>query len=368
MRLLVFFSDRISFKEWRQSGIVRRELAIYRELQKIGVTISFITYGDHEDWQYADGWPKEQIHSNRWGLSLDLYRKLIPFLHMGVMWSSDIFKTNQMDGALVPHKASKLWKKPLIARGGYLWSELLGDKKGYDSESCRRAVETERVVWNDADRIVATTDGIKKKIAARNSNWESKTVVLPNFVDESSFIPMNLPKKTDLIFIGRLSKEKNLDMLLKVVSKNGWSLRIIGGGEEGDRLKSEWGEMEGRVEWMGKIRSENLPLLINEAKIFILPSLYEGHPKVIIEAMACSACVVGSQVRGIEDLIVHDETGQLFPLNESSMESTIRQLLENDAHRESLGAKASEFALQNFSVSKIAENEKALLEEVLRES
>src|SRR3546814_4760578 len=61
----------------------------------------------------------------------------------------------------------------------------------------------------------------------------------------------------------------------------------------------------------GNLPHQNLPEMINAGRIFVLPSSYEGHPKTLLEAMACGAAVIGTDVPGIREVIEDGRTGLL---------------------------------------------------------
>src|SRR3546814_20581124 len=61
----------------------------------------------------------------------------------------------------------------------------------------------------------------------------------------------------------------------------------------------------------GNLPHQNLPEMINAGRIFVLPSSYEGHPKTLLEAMACGPAVIGTDVPGIREVIDDDRPGLL---------------------------------------------------------
>jgi glycosyltransferase involved in cell wall biosynthesis len=98
--------------------------------------------------------------------------------------------------------------------------------------------------------------------------------------------------------------------------------------------------------------------------MFILPSHYEGHPKTLLEAMSCGLPVVGTDVPGIRELIVHGETGYLCDPSSQGIRAAIGELLWNKDLRKRIGTNAREYVVENVSLSKIVDKELALLREV----
>ena len=75
-------------------------------------------------------------------------------------------------------------------------------------------------------------------------------------------------------------------------------------------------ELTERVHWLG--RREDVPGLLKAADLLVLPSLWEGMPNVVLEAMAAGRPVVATSVEGTEDLIFPNQTGWLVPPGEVS--------------------------------------------------
>lgn len=87
-----------------------------------------------------------------------------------------------------------------------------------------------------------------------------------------------------------------------------------------------------------RVNHEDIPLWISASDILVLPSLSEGRPNVILEALACEVPVVATDVGGIPELMVDGETGYLVPAkNPGELSRKINKLLENKSQRENMG-------------------------------
>ncbi|WP_279385042.1 glycosyltransferase [Methanosarcina barkeri] len=71
------------------------------------------------------------------------------------------------------------------------------------------------------------------------------------------------------------------------------------------------------MRFTGPVNHEDIPLWISASDILVLPSLSEGRPNVILEALACEVPVVATDVGGIPELMVDGETGYLVPAKKS---------------------------------------------------
>ena len=89
------------------------------------------------------------------------------------------------------------------------------------------------------------------------------------------------------------------------------------------------------------------------AKVFILPSLYEGHPKVLIEAMACGMPIIGANTPGIREMIQHQDNGFLCGTDVKSIRKAIVTVLGDHKLRQRIGNNARKHAVTKFSLNHI---------------
>jgi glycosyltransferase involved in cell wall biosynthesis len=344
-----------------------REVALYQELQRRGVRVSFITFGDHRDLHYAEQIPGIDIHCNRWHLPAALYERWLPRLHRRVLKTCDVIKTNQTNGADLALQIARQYGKPLVARCGYMWSEFAARQLGEDDVFVQQVKAVEAKVFTAADRVVVTTPMMAADVANRIPAAAAKTSVIPNYVDTQTFAPGNAPKDIDLIFIGRIDRQKNVGALLEAVRPLDHNLVIIGSGALRGELAGTYGDLDGRLRWIDKLPNEEIPNYLRRAKVFVLPSHYEGHPKTLVEAMACGSPAIGTIVPGIQEVITHGENGWLCHTDAASIRAAVQKLLADAGLRAKLGANARSYALEHYALTKIADRELVLLQECIHD-
>jgi len=346
--------------------MLEREVAIYRRLQERGVQVAFVTYGDASDLRYADCIAGIHILCNRWGLSQRWYERLLPYLHVRDLWRANVYKTNQTDGSHLALRAAWRFGKPLVARCGYMWSRFAAWQEGADSEATKQAERQEAKVFSAADRVVVTAGHMKDYIVEQYGIPGTKVVVIPNYVITNLLHPNTTTtcKPGRLCFVGRLDAQKNLFALIEAIRGLDIELEIIGDGAQREALEKAVREKGANVHFLGNLPHAELPQHFNAAEIFILPSMYEGHPKTLLEAMACGRPVIGTDVPGIRELIRHRETGYLCGTRPDEIRAAIQEVLADGALRAELGHKARQFVVENFSLDRVFEMELALLQEV----
>jgi glycosyltransferase involved in cell wall biosynthesis len=365
IKLVLFFTRGVSLRTWDRVGMFKREVALYRRLQGRGVQVAFVTYGDADDLRYADRIPGIRILCNRWGLSSRRYERWLTVLHGWHLWRSDVYKTNQANGADVALRAARRFDKPFIARCGYLWSRFAARQQAADSEAARHARTQEAQVFSVADRVVVTAEHMKQYIAEQYGLANSKVTVIPNYVLTDLFRPDSdvTCKPSRICFVGRLDAQKNLFALLEAVRGLDVELEVIGDGSQREALERMARDKE--VNFLGNRPHAELPQHLNAAGIFILPSLYEGHPKTLLEAMACGRPVIGTDVPGVRELIRHRETGYLCGTSPEEIRAAIQDVLADANLRVRMGHNAREFVVKDFSLERVVEMELALLRELM---
>jgi glycosyltransferase involved in cell wall biosynthesis len=169
----------------------------------------------------------------------------------------------------------------------------------------------------------------------------ARLTVVPNGIEIAPYdaaIPtprtaLGIPDHVHLaLYVGRLDRQKGLSDLLEaaeqVISKNpDWHLALAGDGPCRDWLQQQItnrSRLSGKVHWLG--RRDDIPNVLKSADVVVHPSLWEGMPNAVLEAMAAGIAVIGTAVEGTEDLVVAGQTGWLVPPHDAT--TLARVLLE----------------------------------------
>jgi glycosyltransferase involved in cell wall biosynthesis len=366
VRVTLFFTRGVGLRLWDARGMLSREVALYRRLQEQGVEVGFVTYGGADDLAYAERLGGIRVLCNRRGWPQALYARTLCWLHGAWLSGTDLVKSNQTNGAEVALRAARRWGKPLVARFGYMWSDHAAHEHGPASRVARRARRVEAKVFAAAERIVVTTEAMRRDVGRRVPVAVGRTVVIPNYVDTTAFHPGEGPRDDRaIIFVGRLSHQKNVAALLEAMESLDCTVTLIGDGELGKELRSRFRELDSKVRWLGNVPNAALPGHLNRATVFVLPSLYEGHPKALLEAMACGVAVVGADSPGIREVIRHGETGWLCGTDPASLRGAIREVLSRPQLREEFGRNARRYVEEHVCLDRVVALELALYREVI---
>lgn len=365
MNLAVFLTRGMSLAKWAKGGVLGRELALYERLALEGVSTTFVSWGGRDEARHLKDRPKLAVAANVLGLSREWYERLLPLLHARVFRRAHIIKTNQMDGADVALRCSRVWRTPLLARCGFMWSEFRR-LQGLEDEASRAAGIEARVYAQAAGGVV-TTRQMLDYLVQRHGVREDKLRVIPNYVPEAFFAENRGPGrgKPVILALGRFSGQKNLVALVRACQGLDATLRLIGQGDLKDDLAALAGELGVDVEMPGKIPHELLPGEIAAADVFAQVSLYEGHPKTLLEAMACGAAIVASDGPGVGGVVEHGRTALVCGTDSASIHDGLKRLLQDPDLRSRLGREARRQARAEFALGVVAEKELRVYTDIL---
>ncbi len=221
--------------------------------------------------------------------------------------------------------------------------------------------------------LSTTTIAVSKKDAMAFNGWpftKNKIVHISNGVSVSTSLSCGkarekLGLKADAFVVGtiaELHKNKGLSHLIEAAEKVPNAIFvIIGEGEERKRLQLAIAahRLENRITLTGYIPEAHA--LIPAFDIFVLPSVKEGLPYVLLEAGARGTPVVATSVGGIPEIIEHEKTGCLVePKNPAALAGALTRFIEDESLRTQLGTALKQKIQQNFSLETTIQKTRAL--------
>ena len=363
----LFFTKGVSVNLWEKKGLLDREKIIYEKLieKKYFSRIFWFTYGV-DDKKYEKGLnekikiiPMPRFFQFKGGKTL--YSFLLSFIQRKYLEQCLIYKTNQMMGSWTAIFSKWLYGKPLFLRTGYTVSLFTQQK------NLLKRIEIyliEKFGYTSADYCFVSSQldlrYIKRKYNVKN------IVCVPNFIDISKFSSFGFPPRKEIVYIGRLSGQKNLVHLIMALCETNFSLDMYGGGNLKKKLKNLVEKNNVRVLFKGSVPNSKIPKILSDYQLFILPSFYEGMPKALLEAMACGLPCIGTDVRGINEVIKHNYNGWLVKTDLKSIKQGIVKLMNDKNLRKKLGKNARKTIEEKYSLEKVLKKEIEIYDKLLK--
>lgn len=344
---------------WDKIGLISRESKIWDNFAQSFLQVYFLTYGREKEKMFIDYFPTVKLLNNKWHLNPILYSLLSPFLYSTELSNVDIYKVNQLSGALPAVISKILYRKKLIIRCGYQFSFFLR-KQRQNKIKILLSLILEKISFFLANKIIVTSVSDKEYILSHHKVNPDKITIIPNGVDIESFKILKDVKKEQgrILFVGRLTEQKNIFSLLEAVKniKNA-HLVLIGMGHLKDKIVNKATADGIKVTFIDSVNNNKLPIEYNKAEVFILPSLFEGNPKVLLEAMACGLAVIGANIDGINNIIKDKFSGILCKPSSESLRISIEEVLSNKYLSTTLGNNARKYIEENFDLCKLIKKE-----------
>ncbi|MEP6775181.1 MAG: glycosyltransferase [Chloroflexota bacterium] len=253
-----------------------------------------------------------------------------------------------------------------------------------------RQAQIDRLLYRLSSRVIVPSEASKQLVMLTEKIPAGAISVLYNGVDTSRYMPPSTEaraearrefgiKVDDLLIgvVGRLSPEKGgLDNLIRAAYRLreqhvNVRLLIVGDGpvraklEKLDAELHEWNRgLESSVIFAGP--RQDIPRLLGAMDIFVLPSLNEALPIVILEAMAVGLPVVATRVGGVPEIVQDGATGLLVaPGDEAALLTALNRLAEDSALRVKLADAGREQVRGKFTIEQMVRNLEIIYEELL---
>jgi glycosyltransferase involved in cell wall biosynthesis len=232
----------------------------------------------------------------------------------------------------------------------------------------------------------AVTTNAKELVKKAKAFFDREITLIPNGIDAEHFKPReNIARLTQTLrlieasnppsyfgqqqpatfqnrvigFVGELREKKGLKVLLPALATinktRSTSLLVVGTVRQSDdrQFFDEFITLNPNLQIFvtGYISSKDLPTYYSMMDVFVHPSLRDGMPNALLEAMACERAIVATPVGGILDAVKDSETGLIVPANDAeALSNAILKLLDDQPLRSSLGKSARELIQREFTL------------------
>lgn len=382
MRLGLFFSRGVSLKLWVDKGLFDREKLLYEKYleENFFEKIYWFTYGSEDKVLSMKLKEEEKLHKNIEVIQMPsifkipkigsyFYSLFLPLLQKKYLNSCDIYKTNQTDGSWSAVIAKKFYGKKLLYRTGYTISQLENKLKRFNKLVLKSIESFEKFAYKNCDKAIVASRHNFEYVVKKYNIDKNRVDILYNFIDRDKFYDFGNLREEKIVFIGRLSSEKNILNLIKAVSKTDLQLDIYGSGYLENELKEYVLKNSLRVDFKGNIPNSELPQVLNSAKYFALVSEHEGMPKALIEGMACGCLCIGTNVTGINEVILDGKTGLLASdTTAKEIEKVVLKATQQTQEEINIiKANAKKYIDENFTLNSIYEKEKTIIRNLINE-
>ncbi|MEP7106921.1 MAG: glycosyltransferase [Ferruginibacter sp.] len=370
MELVFFFTRGVSLKTWVDKGLFSREKEIFEKYLEQGLfsSITWVTFGgkDHEvyknllknsqlDKRISISAPKGFFGSKAGRILFFLF---FPILNKSILRKATFFRTNQLDGVLLPLYCKIFFPAKLYLRSGWLHSRnAKGWRRFYFNfiENLGYKNACFASVSNESDFIY-----LQKKYA------NTKIMLLGNYINTSRFnilVPSENREST-FLFVGNISNEKNIKLLVELFSGNEMGCYHIYIYGRGPLLKFIEDFIISRnlenIHLMGEISNDQLPKVYNRHKFYIQISPREGMPKTVLEAMACGCVCFCSNIDGFSQIIDHNQTGLI--LQDLNRKTLLALTKKTQKELQTISENAAKKIEDNYSIVNYIQKEKRIYE------
>ena len=286
-----------------------------------------------------------------------------------------VLRVFQVTGVIPAIDANRRFGTPYVTTYGFSYGRLSrpGPKRWLKAVVERRGLRR-------AAAVIATTEALRARALSLGAR---RVELIPNGVDTRLFAPRaaagarppGAPRR--ILYVGRLSEEKNLSTVLwatppvgaEVAARTGAGVQLVtvGSGPSKDELQLLASKLGADAEFRDVVDHRSLPEVYGSADVFVLASFTEGHPKVLLEAMACGLPCVASDCEGNRSIVTHEKTGLLFdPRSPEALAACLVRVLTEPGLAAALSRAGRDLVVERYDLQRLVAREIAVLEDVGR--
>lgn len=357
-------------------------LFLTREFARIGHEVTILTakFGQlPEEEVTPEGVMIKRVQCKRKNEASSSFAEMLSYLLSAWKKAGKLVRQNGYDVCLVffgiPSGPLALYLKrryrlPYLIRSG--GGDIPGTQKRFDV-LYKIISPALRMIWKQSEGIVANSAGLKKR--AEDFEDRYPVYVVENGVDTDFFKPDPDKREADtinILFVSRLIERKGLQYVIpklniiqkKVLEGAGRNvhLTVVGDGPYREQLEHLVNEYSCRnlVSFIGKKNKNELDIIYQSADLFILPSLWEGMPNVVLEAMASGLPVVMSPCEGSGELVT--DNGYISDIDD--FDSKIIQICVDGELRTRMSQNSIRAVKERFSWQRAANEYLKLMEKL----
>ncbi|HHT7191152.1 TPA: glycosyltransferase family 4 protein [Bacillus cereus] len=271
----------------------------------------------------------------------------------------DVFHPQDLFTANILGRINEVYRKPLLftPHGMFTFNRVRFGifQKGSLEELYYKTLECKAIEF--ANHLIILSDSFRDPLMQLGAKQEKMTTVLTGINYPEKYGTKNTSTQKELVItcVARLGPRKGHKVLFDALSKmekkytDNMKVLIAGDGEMRDALEKQVASLGlSMVEFLGE--RDDVPNILSETDIFVLPTLNDSLPISIIEAMHSGSCVISTISGGIPELVHHEQTGILLePGDVNKLVDALKLVIENEDERKRLGENARAFAKEHLT-------------------
>jgi glycosyltransferase involved in cell wall biosynthesis len=224
------------------------------------------------------------------------------------------------------------------------------------------------------DAVIANSPSVRDAWVEENRRLAGRITVVPNGIRTPSLPPAPAPPggRLRIVCVATLAPLKGhavlVEALAAIAARDDWTLDVVGEGDERANIEAllRRHDLTGRVTMHGALPSEDVHALLESADVAVLPSLSEGLPNSVMEAMGHGVPVVASDVGSVRELLASGGGIVVPPGEPEPLAAALTELLDDPARRSEAGAAGRREIAQNYSVDAMRDATLHVVGEALR--
>jgi glycosyltransferase involved in cell wall biosynthesis len=352
-------------------GAVTHVLTLAQGLSEMGVSvrIAFMCEGP------------AVTEAGKLGLSFSVVNKTMPLDIRPVLELLSVLKKHGIDvihshtirGNFYARAAVLLYRRP-VKCVTTVHSHIVDELRGEGTFGFRDWLlwKREKLTWKKVDHFICVSEGLRHRLLSNSVPYDRISVVangveVPDLTAREKHrksVREELSLQDDEVLVttvGRLVPVKNHILFLQaartVVKTKNVKFLVVGDGVLFNSLKAKtkgW-NLEGRVFFAGW--RNDVDRILCATDIYVITSVVEGLNLSVLEAMAHGLPIVGTDVKGVSDIVVDKENGFLAALNDvNTLAKAIRTLADNKELSERMGRNGRELVEERYSVKAMVDN------------
>ncbi len=363
--LLLVLPETLPLSEWRRADVLAREWEIFRRLRDWYPRIVVATPGGEEDAAALATVDRGAV-SFIYGATRGAHPTSAAIRAAVGDAKTVVVRTTQVCGCDVAVPITHMLRNDgrqvtFIARSGFLWSKFASFVDGPHSACAREVAQREGDLCRAADSIFGVTQRMLDDLAWKHGLNPSRCAVVPNYVLADHPAMKSVERDPlSLLTTGPLVKRRRIDTLIEAVSQladTGATLTILGEGPEENALRAIAERTAAPVVFAKPTTYADRLHRMSSCAVFLYISSLEGHPKAMLEAMACGAALIVSDSQGVGSVVHHGVTGLRISPEPDALAHAMRDMLNDKEWRDVLGASASRMTLTRYGVATVLEDE-----------